>query len=353
MLGNRGLVDGNWKAVTYHGRKPWENEAAGASMKTIASLTTADDPAEANDLMADRDRANLDDPMVKKLLELVSMWWAEAGKYQVLPLDDRFFVRALGREALYGERQWMTFYEGVVRIQPFEVPQTLNCSWEMTAEIEVPEGGATGPIVAMAGDSSDGVYLKYWSPSATPSPSERRNIGHPSVAAGPSLSQVRIQKTGPEPSARAAQPASTSGTPLSPRDRLRGHAPSDTPWTRRSTLAGTRAHRSATTTGRTLGSRGARGARRFGLATHPPPRRPELGRTRRSQDCSRTDSAVSSVPNADPRDDKDDSWRFPPGRELSAARLAHVSITNFWSVVVTHSLSRSELQNGQALPSVS
>ena len=28
MLGNRAIVDGKWKAVTYHGRKPWENTAA-------------------------------------------------------------------------------------------------------------------------------------------------------------------------------------------------------------------------------------------------------------------------------------------------------------------------------------
>lgn len=73
--------------------------------------------------MKDRDRANLDDPMVKKLIELVGLWWPEAGRYQVLPLDDRLQVRALGREALYGQREHMTFDEGAVRIQPFEAPQ--------------------------------------------------------------------------------------------------------------------------------------------------------------------------------------------------------------------------------------
>ena len=31
-------------------------------------------------------------------LDLVTLWWAEAGKYQVLPLDDRFLARALDRE---------------------------------------------------------------------------------------------------------------------------------------------------------------------------------------------------------------------------------------------------------------
>jgi hypothetical protein len=119
-----------------------------------------EDPSESTDLMKDRDRSNPDDPIVKKQLELVSMWWAEAGRYQVLPLDDRFMTRALGRDELYAKRELMTFYEGAVRIQPFEAPQTLNRSWALSAEIEVPEGGAEGPVVALGGDSSGwSVYL--------------------------------------------------------------------------------------------------------------------------------------------------------------------------------------------------
>ena len=151
--------------------------------------------------MADRDRANLDDPVVKKLLELVSMWWAEAGKYQVLPLDDRFFVRALGREALYGEREHMTFYEGAVRIQPFEAPQTLNRSWEMTAEIEVPESGANGPIVAMAGDSSGwSLYLKDSVPTfcyTYPGPEAHLHPRNWAPASRTPLDSIRVREDRP------------------------------------------------------------------------------------------------------------------------------------------------------------
>jgi hypothetical protein len=66
--------------------------------------------------------------MVRKCIDLVTMWWAEAGKYQVLPMDDRFQTRALDREALYASSPTTTWYEGAVRVQPFEAPLTLNRS---------------------------------------------------------------------------------------------------------------------------------------------------------------------------------------------------------------------------------
>ena len=46
--------------------------------------------------------------MVKKLIELVGLWWAEAGRYNVLPLDDRFQERSLAREGLAADRTKFT-----------------------------------------------------------------------------------------------------------------------------------------------------------------------------------------------------------------------------------------------------
>jgi arylsulfatase len=59
--------------------------------------------------MQGRDLSKLDDPIVRKLVDLVTMWWAEAGKYNVLPLDDRFQERLLGRGELYGVSKQRTF----------------------------------------------------------------------------------------------------------------------------------------------------------------------------------------------------------------------------------------------------
>jgi hypothetical protein len=96
----------------------------------------------------------------------------------------------------------MTFYEGSVRTQPFEAPQTINRSWTMTAEIEVPDGGADGPIAAMGGTSSGwSLYLKGSTPTFCDNFSGEYTYLRGSDPLLPGRHQVRyeFEKTGPEP----------------------------------------------------------------------------------------------------------------------------------------------------------
>lgn len=167
MLGNRAIVDGKWKAVTYHGRKPWENRAPWGFDDDHWELYDLEkDPSECHDLVADTDVKNLDDPMVKKLIELIGLWWAEAGKYGVLPLDDRFMERALAREGLEQERPQQRYFPGAVRIQERVAPNTLNRSWTLSADVEIPSDGASGPIVVMGGDTNGwSLYVKDGAPT--------------------------------------------------------------------------------------------------------------------------------------------------------------------------------------------
>lgn len=154
MLGNRALVDRGWKVVTYHGRKPWENHAAWSFDQDHWELYDLQaDPTECHDLVAGKDMA-LDDPMVQKMIQLVGLWWAEAGRYNVLPLDDRFQERLLGREGLKQAHTRFVFRDGAVRIPEAAAPDTKNRSWSLTAEIEVPDGGADGPIAVIGGDTA-------------------------------------------------------------------------------------------------------------------------------------------------------------------------------------------------------
>lgn len=204
MLGNRGLYHDGWKVVTYHGRKPWENAAAWSFDEDKWELYhVAEDPAEAHNLMEGKDASNLDDPDVRKCIDLVSLWWAEAGKYQVLPLDDRFQARALDREALYAASPKTTWYEGAVRVQPFEAPLTLSRSWSMSAVVEIPEGGATGPIAAMGGDSSGwSLYLNDGVPTFCynfPGPELTYIRGTEALSPGRHTIDYVFDKTGPEP----------------------------------------------------------------------------------------------------------------------------------------------------------
>jgi len=162
MFANRGIVQDGFKAVTFNGRNPWVSESDLAFEDQVWELyNIVDDPAEAHNLMEGRSISDLDDPMVKKLIELVGLWWAEAGRYGVLPVDERFNIRLLGRGDLYVTRDQLTFFPGAVRIPETNAPDTKNRSWTMTAEVEIPEGGADGPICAQGGDTNGwSLYVK-------------------------------------------------------------------------------------------------------------------------------------------------------------------------------------------------
>jgi arylsulfatase A-like enzyme len=154
MLGNRAIVDGKWKAVTYHGRKPWENRAAWSFDDDHWELYDLEkDPSECHDLMEGLTAKDLEHPTVKKLMELVGLWWAEAGRHNVLPLDDRFQERALARGAL-DTRTRFTFLPGAIRVPEHAAPNTLNRSWAAEAHVEIPSTGAKGPILVMGGDTN-------------------------------------------------------------------------------------------------------------------------------------------------------------------------------------------------------
>ncbi len=77
----------------------------------------------------------------------------EAAKYNVIPLDDRFAERGnaqiAGRpELIQGDRQ--VIFPGS-RLLEWAVINTKNKSYNVTAEVEVPDTGAEGVIVAMGG----------------------------------------------------------------------------------------------------------------------------------------------------------------------------------------------------------
>jgi arylsulfatase len=86
MYGHRAIYHEGWKAVTWHETgsnfddDQWE----------LYDITT--DFSESNDLATARP---------DKLAELIERWWTEAGRYDVLPLDDRL-IQTLSRPASRG-----------------------------------------------------------------------------------------------------------------------------------------------------------------------------------------------------------------------------------------------------------
>jgi hypothetical protein len=122
MFGNRALYHDGWIAVTRHCRLPWENAGSYDFAKDKWELyKVAEDFSEANDLAAQN-------PV--KLKELQDLFWVEAGKYNVLPLDDRAIERADPslRPSLIEGRNSFTYYPGAMRIPESSAVNTKNKS---------------------------------------------------------------------------------------------------------------------------------------------------------------------------------------------------------------------------------
>jgi len=89
MLGSRSIVDGQWKATTDHISQGVPDEAALVGSRDFetdhwALFDLAADFAEALDVSRQH-------PEVVR--RLVALWWSEAGRYDVLPLDDSLTAR--------------------------------------------------------------------------------------------------------------------------------------------------------------------------------------------------------------------------------------------------------------------
>jgi len=161
MFGNRGLYHKGWTAVTKH-RTPWET----GMIKTVAFN---DDQWELYDTSKDwsqaRDLSTEQPEMLKKLQQL---WLIEAVKYNVLPLDDRMAERGnaeiAGRpDLIAGNRQIV--FGPTARVPGLAIITMQNKSYAITAEIEVPESGAEGVIVANGGITGGfSLYMKNGKP---------------------------------------------------------------------------------------------------------------------------------------------------------------------------------------------
>jgi hypothetical protein len=148
MFGNRALYHDGWIASCRHGRLPWTN---------FGSWDFADDIWELYHISEDFSQAtDLAEQAPEKLRELQDLFFAEAAKYNVLPLDDRFAERAdvsLRPSYFYG-RKSITFYPGMIRLPEGSAPKTNNVTHTITVDAEIPPDGAEGVLVSMGGDTA-------------------------------------------------------------------------------------------------------------------------------------------------------------------------------------------------------
>ncbi|GGF27742.1 arylsulfatase [Subtercola lobariae] len=147
MMCNRGIYHEGWTAVTKHAT-PWEFSGRSEDIDSDVweLYDTNTDWTQANDLAASNP---------EKLKALQRLFDLEAGKYNVFPLEPRFAERfnpeLAGRpNPIAGNTQLL--FGGMHRLQENVVINTKNKSHSVTAEITVPEAGASGVIVAQGGN---------------------------------------------------------------------------------------------------------------------------------------------------------------------------------------------------------
>jgi arylsulfatase len=156
MMGHRSLYHDGWRAVC-----PWPGTSFTESGRKFGEPITYDKLTELDahgwelyNLQADfAETTNLADPERDRLIALIGMWYVEAGKYNVLPIDSRGTQRlAEERPRIAVNRDRYTLYPGTQAIPATAAPKILNRPFTITAEVEVPTEGAEGVLLSMGGN---------------------------------------------------------------------------------------------------------------------------------------------------------------------------------------------------------
>jgi arylsulfatase len=147
MFGQRAIYHEGWIASTLPFRAPWDGTAQ------PPNDVVNDAKWELYDLSKDwtqnHDVAAL---YPEKLKELQDLFWVEAAKYQVLPLDASALTRFIAaRPSIVAGRSEFTYQDPIVGIPLGTAPSTLNKSFTISAEITVPEGGGEGVLATQGG----------------------------------------------------------------------------------------------------------------------------------------------------------------------------------------------------------
>ena len=147
MMGDHAIYSDGWIASTKVIRPPWEvvgpvnpdplNNVTWELYDVTKDWTQADDVAAKNP---------------EKLKEMKELFLTEARKYQVLPLDASVATRLVApRPNITAGRSEFVYTKPMVGLPQGDSPLLLNCSYTITADIEVPQGGAEGMILTSGG----------------------------------------------------------------------------------------------------------------------------------------------------------------------------------------------------------
>jgi arylsulfatase A-like enzyme len=165
MFGHRAIYHHGWRAVCpYPG--PSFSEAPVALGTPIDEKKLRELDAKSWELYhVEEDFSetkNLAEAHRDKLIEMIAMWYVEAGKYNVLPIDSRLTMRlADERPQLAKARQKYTYYPATSSVPETVAVKVLNRAHAISAHVEIPQGGAEGVIISHGGSTGGySLFLK-------------------------------------------------------------------------------------------------------------------------------------------------------------------------------------------------
>jgi arylsulfatase len=142
MMGDRALYQDGWIASTKVVRPPWDTLGAvnpnPADNVTWELYDLSKDWTQFSDIAASNPA---------RLKQMQDLFWVEAAKYNVLPLDASVATRVIApKPSLAAGRTAFTYSREVTGIPPGDAPSLLNTSYTLTADVEIPSGGAEGVL---------------------------------------------------------------------------------------------------------------------------------------------------------------------------------------------------------------
>ena len=154
MFGDHAIYHDGWILSTKVMRPPWVTMAGTRDPSTY--------PWELYDLS--KDWTQSDDVAAKnptKVKEMEDLFWTEAQKYQVLPLDATVAERIITpRPSITAGRNTFTWTQPLTGTPNGDAPSLLNASYHFTAEVEIPQNGADGMLITQGGRFAGyGFYL--------------------------------------------------------------------------------------------------------------------------------------------------------------------------------------------------
>jgi len=156
MFGHRAIYHDGFRAVC-----PWpgdsfsESKPFGTPLKPEDLRRLDEQGWELYDLTTDpTESRNIAPANREKLREMIALWYVEAGKYGVLPIDGRGQQRlAEERPQITAERKQYTYYPHTQSVPESASPRLLNRSHVICAEVEIPDGGAEGVLLCHGGNT--------------------------------------------------------------------------------------------------------------------------------------------------------------------------------------------------------